>query len=130
MLELTEGNEMKRISFSIPGAPFGKQRPRVVHNGSFSKAYTPKETVNYENLIKVMYQQAAKGQMFPEGSMLDVRIIAYYEIPKSTSKKKQKQMQPAKGRYRKFVHFTRRNVFPVFSLRNRLNSSTVPPVSS
>lgn len=92
MLELTEGNEMKRISFSIPGAPFGKQRPRVVHNGSFSKAYTPKETVNYENLIKVMYQQAAKGQMFPEGSMLDVRIIAYYEIPKSTSKKKQKQM--------------------------------------
>lgn len=92
MLELTEGNEMKRISFSIPGAPFGKQRPRVVHNGSFSKAYTPKETVSYENLIKVMYQQAAKGQMFPEGSMLDVRIIAYYEIPKSTSKKKQKQM--------------------------------------
>lgn len=92
MLELTEGKEMKRISFSIPGAPFGKQRPRVVHNGSFSKAYTPKETVSYENLIKVMYQQEAKGQMFPEGSMLDVRIIAYYEIPKSVSKKKQRLM--------------------------------------
>ena len=43
-------------------------------------------------------------------------------------KQQQKQMQPAKGRYRKFVHFTRRNVFPVFSSRNRLNSSTVPPV--
>ena len=39
-----------------------------------------------------------------------------------------KQKQPAKGRNRKFVHFTRRNVFPVFSSRNRLNSSTVPPV--
>ena len=43
-------------------------------------------------------------------------------------KQKQKQMQPSKGRYRKFVHFTRRNIFPVFSSRNRLNSSTVPPV--
>ena len=29
---------------------------------------------------------------------------------------------------RKSVHFTRRNVFPVFSSRNRLNSSAVPPV--
>ena len=43
-------------------------------------------------------------------------------------KQKQKQMQPAKGRYRKIVHFTRRKSFPVFSSRNRLNSSTVPPV--
>lgn len=92
MLEITEENEMKRISFSIPGQPFGKQRPRVVHNGSFSKAYTPKETVSYENLIKVMYQQATKGKMFPEGAELDVRIIAYYGVPKSTSKKRTRLM--------------------------------------
>ena len=51
-----------------------------------------------------------------------------YEQHRRCRKQKQKQMQPAKGRYRKFVHFTRRNVFPVFSSRNRLNSSTVPPV--
>lgn len=89
-----EGQEdiMKQIKFSIPGSPFEKQRPRVVHNGSFSKAYTPKETVNYENLVKVMYRQAAKGWMFPEGEMLDVRIIAYYGIPKSVSKKKRRLM--------------------------------------
>lgn len=83
---------MKQIKFSIPGNPFGKQRPRVAHNGNFSKAYTPKETVNYENLVKLMYQQAAKGWIFPDGSMLDVRIIAYYDIPKSTSKKKRRLM--------------------------------------
>lgn len=83
---------MKQIKFSIPGQPFGKQRPRVVHNGNFSKAYTPKETVNYENLVKLIYQQAAKGWIFPDGSMLDVRIIAYYDIPKSTSKKKRRLM--------------------------------------
>ncbi len=89
-----EGQEeiMKQIKFSIPGNPFGKQRPRVVHNGSFSKAYTPEKTVSYENLVKVMYQQAAKGRSFPDGSMLDVRIIAYYDIPKSVSKKKRKLM--------------------------------------
>ena len=38
------------------------------------------------------YNEAAKGKMFPEGAMLDVRIIAYYEIPKSTSKKKRREM--------------------------------------
>lgn len=83
---------MKQIKFSIPGKPFGKQRPRVVHNGKSSKAYTPKETVNYENLVKLMYQQEAKGWIFPDDSMLDVRIIVYYDIPKSISKKKRRLM--------------------------------------
>ena len=42
--------------------------------------------------MKLFYNEAAKGRMFQEGAMLDVRIIAYYEIPKSTSKKKRKEM--------------------------------------
>lgn len=92
MERLEEDDAMKQIKFSIPGQPFGKQRPRVVSRGTFSKAYTPKETVSYENLVKLMYSQAAKGKMFPDGAMLDVRIIAYYDIPKSTSKKKRKEM--------------------------------------
>lgn len=83
---------MRQVKFSIPGQPFGKQRPRIVNRDSFSKAYTPKETVSYENLVKLIYQQAAKDRMFKDGDMLDVRIIAYYEIPKSTSKKKRKEM--------------------------------------
>lgn len=92
MEKLEEDDAMKQIKFSIPGQPFGKQRPRVVSRGTFSKAYTPKETVSYENLVKLMYSQVAKGKMFPDGAMLDVRIIAYYDIPKSTSKKKRKEM--------------------------------------
>ena len=51
-----------------------------------------------------------------------------YERHRRCRQRKQEQMQPAKRRYRKSVHFTRRNVFPVFSSRNRLHSSTVPPV--
>ena len=87
-----ESNDMKQIIFSVPGKPFGKQRPRVVHTGNFSKAYTPKETASYENLVKLMYSREAKGRIFPDGAMLDVRIIAYYDIPKSVSKKKRKDM--------------------------------------
>lgn len=83
---------MNEIRFTIPGKPFGKQRPRVVNRGKFSTAYTPKETIHYENLVKLYFQQAAKGEMFPDDAMLDVRIFAFYEIPKSTSKKKREAM--------------------------------------
>lgn len=91
-INMVEGEAMKSIRFSIPGQPMGKQRPRVVHNGSFSRAFTPKETVSYENLVRVMYREAAKGKRFVDEDMLDVRVIAYYSIPKSTSKKKRKLM--------------------------------------
>lgn len=83
---------MKQIRFTIPGQPFGKQRPKFSRAGAYVKTYTPKETTSYENLVKLFYNEAAKGKMFPEGAMLDVRIIAYYEIPKSTSKKKRREM--------------------------------------
>ena len=91
-INMVEGESMKSIRFSIPGQPMGKQRPRVVHNGSFSRTFTPKETVSYENLVRVMYREAAKGRRFADEDMLDVRVIAYYSIPKSTSKKKRKLM--------------------------------------
>ena len=89
---------MKRIKFSVPGQPFGKQRPKFSRAGQYVKTYTPKETTSYENLVKVMYQEAAKGRMFKDGDMLDVRIIAYFEIPKSVSKKKRKEMLERKIR--------------------------------
>lgn len=99
--EKKEGEEMQSIRFTIPGPPFGKQRPKVSvrkftdkdgKEKRLSKAYTPKETVSYENLVKVTYQDTAKGKRFGDDDMLDVRIIAYYEIPQSVSKKKRKLM--------------------------------------
>ena len=96
-----EDDVMKQIKFSIPGSPFGKQRPRVVNRGKFSKAYTPKETVSYENLVKLCYQEAAEGKKFKDEDMLDVRIIAYYPVPKSVSKKQRKLMLEHKIRPKK-----------------------------
>jgi len=81
------------IRFSVPGAPFGKQRPRVVRTGNFTQTFTPEETVRYENLVKLCYMEASKGAKFEDDSMLEVRIMAYYEIPKSTSKKKSELMR-------------------------------------
>ncbi len=85
-------DEMKSIKFSVPGQPFGKQRPKFARAGNYVKTYTPDETTSYENLVKLMFREAAKGKMFKDDDMLDVRIIAYYEIPKSTRKKKRKLM--------------------------------------
>ena len=92
---------MTEVRFSIPGIPFGKQRPKFSRVGNYVKAYTPAKTVNYENMVKFYYQQASKGYMFPDDAMLDVRIIAYYEIPKSVSNKRRqkmlsKELRPAK----------------------------------
>lgn len=75
-----------KINFNIPGKVQAKQRPRF--NGKF--AYTPKQTVEYENWIKTCYSMKYPVMLLK--NPLKVKIIAYFEIPKSTSKKKQKQM--------------------------------------
>lgn len=92
MVQIAEAEPMKQIKFSVPGQPFGKQRPKFSRIGNGVKTYTPDETISYENLVKIMFREAAKGKMFKDDDMLDVRIIAYYEIPKSTSKKKRNLM--------------------------------------
>lgn len=77
--------------FVIPGEPCGKARPRVVRNGSFTRAYTPEKTVAYENLVKLEYQRQCNGCWFD--GPVNVSIIAFFGIPASVSKKKAKGMQ-------------------------------------
>lgn len=78
--------------FTIPGAPQGKARPKVVRRGNFTQTYTPEKTVNYEALVKLSYQQAANGFFLGEGVPVVVRIDAYYDTPKAASKKKLRDM--------------------------------------
>ena len=48
---------MRSIDFTIPGEPVGKGRPRAfVMKGAGIRMYTPKKTVNYENLVKIGMQ--------------------------------------------------------------------------
>lgn len=77
---------MKR-EFVIAGKVQAKQRPRFT--GKF--VYTPKQTIEYENWVKTSYLEKYRGQPILENA-LKVKIIAYYEVPKSASKKKKLQM--------------------------------------
>ena len=79
-----------RINFTVMGETKGKGRPRFCRNTGH--AITPKDTVNYETLVKMEYTQACGEQMFPDDAMLDMRIKAYYSIPKSASKKRHAAM--------------------------------------
>ncbi|MBO0575126.1 RusA family crossover junction endodeoxyribonuclease [Clostridium botulinum] len=72
----------------IDGKPMGKQRPRF--NGKIGSVYTPSKTVNYENWVRVCYQQQCAGEKLT-GEVVAF-INAYYTIPKSTSKKNKKGM--------------------------------------
>lgn len=75
------------IGFNIPGKIQAKQRPRF--NGRY--AYTPEKTVNYENWVKACYLEKYNNKKALE-TRLEVYIRAYFEIPKSASKKKKQQM--------------------------------------
>lgn len=76
------------IKLTIPGKPMAKQRPRVLKNGI---TYTPKETVNYETLVKQLY--ITKHSQKQLDGPLQVLIKAYFPIPKSASKVKKAAME-------------------------------------
>lgn len=74
------------MKFVVPGEPTGKGRPRVVHTGNRSMAFTPEKTVLYENLVKLEYQRQSCGEVFG-GQIVRMDIMAYYAVSKSDSKR-------------------------------------------
>ena len=81
-----------KVSFTVLGEPQGKGRPRFTRVGDYVKTYTPDKTAAYENLVKIEYERQCGGKRFQDEQMLDMRIFAYYGIPKSTSKKRRAMM--------------------------------------
>lgn len=76
----------------MPGPPKGKARARTVRTrGGQTFSYTPEGTVLYENLIKISFSQTGE-RPFRAEEYLRVAIMAYYPVPKSTSKKKATEM--------------------------------------
>ena len=73
------------IRFTIPGNPRGKQRPRLCKFNGKNYAYTPKETVNYEDLVKSSYL-AEYNLCFEKDVPLEVLILAAFSIPKKIKK--------------------------------------------
>jgi Holliday junction resolvase RusA-like endonuclease len=75
-------------TFTIPGEPVAKARPKVTRAGI---AFTPKKTVNYETLVKQLYWEKHHGQI-PMAGPLEMKVRAYFQIPKNVSKKKRLAM--------------------------------------
>lgn len=67
----------------VTGKIKGKQRPRF--NTKTGRAFTPGDTITYENWIKCCYQE--QDGRFIDGPV-KARIEVYYKIPKSYSKKR------------------------------------------
>ena len=88
--------EDRRTLISILGMNGYTTRQIKVARPRFSRktgtAITPKDTVNYETLVHMEYLEQCNGFRFEDDAMLDLRIKAYYSIPKSASKKKKAAM--------------------------------------
>ena len=67
----------------------GKQGPRM--NTRTGRAYTPGKTKSYEYLVRQLFLDKYPNFKPIEGR-INITIWAYFEVPKSTSKKKELEM--------------------------------------
>ena len=81
---------MSEISFTVPGAPQGKGRPRVGRIAGQARMFTPAKTAAYEGLIAHAAAQAMAGRA-PLDEPVVLTIHAAVPVPASWSKRKQAQ---------------------------------------
>lgn len=80
---------MNFINFMVMGEPMSKQRPRVTTIKGYARAYTPKDTLNYENKVLMSYQEKLKelcGEdlkvLFPQGTFVKLKLEAWFPLTK------------------------------------------------
>jgi Holliday junction resolvase RusA-like endonuclease len=78
------------VSFTIPGKPQGKGRPKFARRGKYVQTYTPEQTENYENLIRWAYMQ--NHDRSSANDPVCLRITAVYPVPASAPKKRRAAM--------------------------------------
>lgn len=77
---------MNGYTFCIPGKPEGKGRPRFAIVGGRKMIYTPAKTAAYERRIRAAYlAEKLNGPLM-------LSVVALFEPPKSTSKKKRAEL--------------------------------------
>ncbi|KAA9151000.1 RusA family crossover junction endodeoxyribonuclease [Delftia sp. BR1] len=78
------------ITFTVPGQPVGKGRPRIGKVGQHARMFTPAKTVSYEGLVAHAASIAMGGRPLLGGAM-DVHLFIKFQVPASWSLKKQQQ---------------------------------------
>jgi Holliday junction resolvase RusA-like endonuclease len=81
------------MKFFIPGEPIAQPRVKVSTRGGFARAYVDaKHPVHvYKQAIRLAYVNAG-GELL-EGPV-SIRIVCWFERPKSHSKKRRQQAEP------------------------------------
>ena len=82
------------IYFVVPGEVVGKGRPRFSTVNGYGRAYTPKKTLSYEKSVRAAYlEEYPTGLLtWQDKEPLEMIVNAYFEIPKSASKKAKQKM--------------------------------------
>lgn len=80
----------ERVECIIPGKPFAKQRPKAAKIGNHMTVYTPKQTLEFENLVKYSYYQQNGSKMLD--GPLKAEVTGTFPVPSSASKKIAKLM--------------------------------------
>lgn len=75
------------ITFTIPGQPVAKGRPKFARRGAHVVAYTPAKTASYENLVKMAATAAMDGRE-PSAAPMSLSIVLSMQIPASWSNKR------------------------------------------
>ena len=70
-----------RVEFTVPGPAKAKARPRV---GKGGRIYTPSDSHKYEKKVRECYE----GNYYFDDEYISIKIIFWFEIPKSYSKQK------------------------------------------
>lgn len=76
------------MEFEIMGAPVGKRRPRFSTINGFAQAIKVQADVEYENMVRLMFNLNKPSDYDLFDKPVSVRIEAYFPIPKSFSKKR------------------------------------------
>ena len=86
---------MQRFSFSVPGEPVGKGRPRF----GGGRTYTPKRTAAYERAVASAFRGAyPDAEPIPAGVPILAMICARFAPPKSASRARREGMLTGKIR--------------------------------
>lgn len=76
------------IKFIVSGKPQGKARPRFSRRGNFITTYNPKQTTDYEKLVKLSAIGQCKDKLNKQYTgLVKMSIKAYFKPNKSISKK-------------------------------------------
>lgn len=89
LLAVLERKSMKKIEFTIPGPPKGKDRPQF--NRQTGTVFTPTPTKHYEQAVQSAYMGAGRMYMAEKDQPMAIYVTAFFEIPSSDTKKKKER---------------------------------------